>query len=120
MEIIDDGTCFVCGDQNEIGLKLRFQLDRAARKASTTTVLKDHFSGWVNAAHGGIICCLLDEAMGGQPFSSIVEGELLEHRRNIMKTRARVLKGNEVLAESEGMMMVVGEVTDEDDYEFIN
>ena len=143
MEIIDDGSCFVCGDKNEIGLKLRFKLDREGQCATTTTILKDHFSGWINAAHGGIICALLDEAMVyacaatgwfvatgtinvkfrkpvpvGETLT--IEGELLEHRRKIMKTRARVLKGDEVLAESEGVMMVVGEVTNEAGYDFIN
>ncbi|MFC1467760.1 PaaI family thioesterase [Verrucomicrobiota bacterium] len=143
MEIIDDGSCFVCGKNNECGLKLRFKLDREAKSATTTTVLKDHFSGWVNAAHGGIICALLDEAMVyacaatgwfvatgnmnvkfrkpvpvGETLT--IEGELLEHRRKMMKTRARVLKDGEVLAESEGTMVVVGEVENEQDYAFVN
>lgn len=143
MEIIDDGTCFVCGHKNEIGLKLRFKLDRAGQCATTTTVLKDHFSGWLNAAHGGIICALLDEAMVYACAASgwfvvtgninvkfrkpvpvgetlTIEGELISHRRKAMQTRARVLSGDTVLAESEGTMMVVGEVTNEADYEFVN
>lgn len=143
MEITDDGSCFVCGEHNEIGLKLRFKLDREAKKASTTTELKDHFSGWINAAHGGIICCLLDEAMvyacattgwfvatGNMSVkfrkpvpvgkTLTIEGELLEHRRKVMKTRAKVMLEDEVLAESEGTMIVVGEVKNEQDYDFVN
>lgn len=143
MEIIDDGSCFVCGDKNEIGLKLRFQLDRETQTATTTTVLKEHFSGWINAAHGGIICALLDEAMVyagaaagwfvvtgnirvkfrkpvpvGETLT--IEGELLSHRRKTMKTRARVLKDGELLAESEGTMIVVGEVTNPEEYDYVS
>jgi uncharacterized protein (TIGR00369 family) len=143
MEIIDDGSCFVCGDKNEIGLKLRFQLDRSTKTATTNTVLKEHFSGWLNAAHGGIICALLDEAMVyacatagwfvatgtinvkfrkpvpvGETLT--IEGELISHRRKIMKTVGRVFQNGELLAESEGTMIVVGEVLNPQDYNYIN
>ena len=136
MEIIDDGSCFACGKSNEIGLKLNFKLDREAKTAITETTVKNHFSGWINAVHGGIICTLLDEAMvyacaatgwfvatgtlsvkyrkpvpTDEPI--IIEGEVIEHRRKVMKTKARILRNDVVLAEAEGVMIVVGEVEKE-------
>lgn len=53
--------CFACGQKNPIGLKLKFTWDgKAARTEFTPT--KFH-QGWSGVVHGGIIGCLLDEAM---------------------------------------------------------
>ena len=54
-------SCFVCGDSNAIGLKLRFQTDGQ--------VVRTHFTpqpehvGFKQVVHGGIIATLLDEIM---------------------------------------------------------
>ncbi len=53
--------CFACGQDNPIGLKLRFDWDgKTARAEFTPTELHQ---GWSGIVHGGIITCLLDEAM---------------------------------------------------------
>jgi len=53
--------CFACGQKNPIGLKLNFAWDgKAARTEFTPT--KFH-QGWSGVVHGGIIGCILDEAM---------------------------------------------------------
>ncbi len=55
------GFCFGCGKDNPIGLKLDFKPDgKTARAEFTPTKLHQGWSGFV---HGGIIVCLLDEAM---------------------------------------------------------
>ena len=63
MDIIDDGSCFACGHHNESGLKLQFDIDAVAMTASTTFTIPSSFSGWKNAAHGGIVSTILDEVM---------------------------------------------------------
>ena len=54
--------CFGCGHDNPIGLKLNFGWDgKTVRAEFTPTKL---YQGWSEVVHGGIIMCLLDEAMG--------------------------------------------------------
>jgi len=53
--------CFGCGQDNPIGLKLSFQWDgKVARAEFTPNKLHQ---GWSGTVHGGIITCILDEAM---------------------------------------------------------
>ena len=61
--------CFGCGQNNPIGLKLSFQRDgKTARAEFTPTKL---YQGWPGLVHGGIIICILDEAMG---YAALFEG----------------------------------------------
>jgi len=53
--------CFGCGQDNPIGLKLSFQWDGKTARAEFTPT--DCYQGWSGLVHGGIIICLLDEAM---------------------------------------------------------
>ncbi|MFC2036263.1 PaaI family thioesterase [Chloroflexota bacterium] len=65
----DYSLCFGCGQANPIGLKLAFQWDgRTARAEFNPTEL---YQGWPGLVHGGIIICLLDEAMS---YAVIFEG----------------------------------------------
>jgi len=61
---IDKGysMCFGCGGDNPIGLKLSFQWDGKVAKAEFTPT--EFYQGWSGVVHGGIIACLLDEAIG--------------------------------------------------------
>ena len=53
--------CYGCGQDNPIGLKLRFDRDgKTARAEFTASKLHQ---GWSGIVHGGIIAALLDEAM---------------------------------------------------------
>ncbi len=57
----DISMCFACGKNNPIGLKLNFTTDgKTVRTEFTPTKLHQ---GWSGIVHGGIIECLLDEAM---------------------------------------------------------
>lgn len=60
---IDKGysKCFGCGPDNPIGLKLSFQWDGKTAKAEYTPT--EYYQGWPGLVHGGIITCILDEAM---------------------------------------------------------
>ena len=58
----DLAMCFGCGQNNPIGLRLNFKWDgKTARAEFTPTKL---YQGWSGLVHGGVIICLLDEAMG--------------------------------------------------------
>lgn len=58
--------CFACGQENPIGLKLRFRRDGETVKTEFTP--GECHQGWPGIVHGGIIETLLDEAMGYAPF----------------------------------------------------
>jgi uncharacterized protein (TIGR00369 family) len=58
-------TCFVCGDRNPSGLRVRFWLDGEA-VFTRFTPRKDHM-GYHGVTHGGVIASLLDETMGWAP-----------------------------------------------------
>jgi uncharacterized protein (TIGR00369 family) len=56
--------CFGCGGANDSGMKLTFELDQDARRATGRFVLGPRYGGGAGFAHGGVIAILLDEAMG--------------------------------------------------------
>ena len=60
-EIAKYAGCFVCGDQNKIGLKAVFLFD--GKVARTTVTARRIFEGYKNIYHGGILSTLLDEVM---------------------------------------------------------
>ena len=53
--------CFACGQKNPIGLKLNFDWDGKAARAEFTP--NKFHQGWSGLVHGGIMSCILDEAM---------------------------------------------------------
>ena len=53
--------CFVCGESNPIGLKLRFETD--GRLVRTRFVPKPEHIGFQQVVHGGILATLMDEIM---------------------------------------------------------
>jgi acyl-coenzyme A thioesterase PaaI-like protein len=56
-----DHACFGCGEQNPIGLRLRFAVDDDGVHADFTPA-SEH-QGFQGIVHGGIIATVLDEAM---------------------------------------------------------
>ncbi len=54
-------SCFVCGEANPAGLKLRFETD--GRIVSTRFTPRPEHIGFRKVVHGGIIATLLDEIM---------------------------------------------------------
>ena len=63
MSVVDDEMCFICGERNPIGLKVKFEIDKEnMRLTGTFTPRKEH-EGFRNIMHGGLQSALLDEAM---------------------------------------------------------
>ena len=54
-------SCFVCGESNPFGLKLRFETD--GRIVQTRFTPRAEHAGFKGVVHGGIISTLLDEIM---------------------------------------------------------
>jgi len=57
-------TCFLCGRQNDVGLKMTWYNDVAAQQIRATVTVPDHFNGYPGFVHGGIIAAVLDETAG--------------------------------------------------------
>jgi uncharacterized protein (TIGR00369 family) len=57
-------TCFVCGPDNPEGMQLKFILDEARQTFVCNFRLGNRYSGPPGHCHGGIIACILDDAMG--------------------------------------------------------
>ena len=55
--------CFVCGLENEVGLKLKFY-ETAPGEVEVRYVVPEHFQGYPGVVHGGITAALVDEALG--------------------------------------------------------
>ena len=54
-------SCFVCGESNAIGLRLRFETD--GRTVRTHFTPRPEHIGFKQTVHGGILATLLDEIM---------------------------------------------------------
>ncbi len=132
---IDDGRCFACGPENQIGLRLRFERSGEDGVRARTT-LRPEFQGWQGIAHGGVALALLDEAMAhaagaaghrgvtasmsarfrkpvplGVPIE--IEGRVKWTRRNVLELQASVTdESGAVLVEAEGRFVSQGRIED--------
>lgn len=131
MELSDDHGCFVCGQDNQYGLRLVFKIDEAARAISTEFTPRKIHQGYVDVVHGGIISTVLDEAMTKLAFSLgldavtgrltvrfkrplmvgekiTVTGRLTKESGRAIEAEARAVKEDgTVVAEAEGLLMRV-------------
>jgi acyl-coenzyme A thioesterase PaaI-like protein len=55
--------CFVCGLENNYGLKLTFFQDESG-DVTVETIVPDHYQGYPGVVHGGIVASLVDEVLG--------------------------------------------------------
>lgn len=108
----DDRACFVCGEKNPIGLKLRLRTDPEAGASETEVTFAPHFQGWAGIVHGGLLATVLDEAMiyaaGAKGFTCVTGEITVRYIKPVSTGVAYTLKGRFVedkgrivLAESE-------------------
>ena len=57
----DGDSCFACGQNNPIGLRLRFTVEGDAVRAEFTP--GSQYQGYDGVLHGGIVAAALDDAM---------------------------------------------------------
>lgn len=75
----DDRTCFICGEKNPIGLKLRLRTDEERGESAADVVFPADFQGWAGIVHGGLVAAVLDEALiyaAGAKGHRCVTGEI--------------------------------------------
>jgi len=108
----DDRACFICGEKNPIGLKLRLRTDAERGEASAEVTFAGHFQGWAGIVHGGLLAAVLDEAMiyaaGAKGFTCVTGEMTVRYVKPASTGVAYALKGRFiedkgriVLAESE-------------------
>lgn len=126
---VDDGMCFVCGDRNERGLHLKFNVSPQKRRIETSLTLPAEFQGWKGIVHGGIITTILDElmaklvqAMGMKAVTAALEvrfkniariseeikaiGEVTRIEKRLIYAQAQALRGDgTVIAEAFGKLL---------------
>jgi acyl-coenzyme A thioesterase PaaI-like protein len=123
----DDNYCFVCGEENPLGLRLKFSFDNG--KASAEFVPQKAHQGYKDIVHGGIITTVLDEAMvkaalmQGMPAMSaeitvrfrnilfigektVVEALIEKKNRKIIEASAVLKKADKtIIAESQAKLL---------------
>ncbi|HBQ86166.1 MAG TPA: thioesterase [Syntrophomonas sp.] len=57
-------TCFLCGRENDKGLKMTWYNDREKNQVIATVVVPEYLNSYPGVAHGGIVSTLLDETSG--------------------------------------------------------
>jgi len=130
----DADHCFVCGQANPIGLRIRFALDGERCRGHYTST-GDH-AGFDGVTHGGIVFAVLDDAMANWFFlqgargytakseiryrnpmpigaDAVAECELVRRKGRLVMLRARLVDaaGEDaaeptVFAESEASFML--------------
>jgi acyl-coenzyme A thioesterase PaaI-like protein len=124
-------SCFCCGTENPLGLKLRFTKE-SPTTVSTRFTAPDHWTGWGTIMHGGFQCLILDEVMSWAVWAAMDKvfvtreiklrfrrpvhvaqpltfyGHVVEDKGQQVTTRGEIKdpEGN-VLTESEGVMVLV-------------
>lgn len=127
-------SCFVCGDANPLGLKLRFETDGQVVRAKFTP--RAEHVGFKSVVHGGLTATVLDEIMVWacavatkqfaycaelnvrylQPLSpgteTVVTGELVANRKGkIFEARGRLQAANgQISAEATGKYLPIKNV----------
>ena len=122
--------CFACGQLNEAGLHLDFDVSRD--RAETRFTPQRRHEGYDRTVHGGIVSALLDEAMGWAIFHQgiwgvtarisvtfrqpvlvgeelRIVGEVARQRSRAIETRGTVSRASDdaVLAEADATFLVM-------------
>lgn len=131
MEILDDNHCFVCGELNISGLRLRPRIDAPNQSASMRLAIPRAFQGWHGIVHGGILATLLDETCAYAAkglVAQVVTAEItvsykkpvpldtelfvsatvVGRRRKIIEVKGQIEIDGEVYAEASAKMFIVG------------
>ncbi len=57
-------NCFLCGLQNDSGLKMSWYEDHEHCRVCSTVTIPEQFNGYPGVVHGGIVAAVLDETAG--------------------------------------------------------
>lgn len=119
-------TCFVCGRNNQAGLKLDFYTTSPGEVRSEFVIPSD-YEGYPGVVHGGIIAAILDETGGrahmGNPPTFMVTAQLIVRYRKPVpsetplvavgqagKRRGKVAKASAELQNMDGEILADAEL----------
>lgn len=114
--------CFVCGQLNEIGLKLQFDYDFENNTATATIIFGNNHQGWDNVVHGGILAAALDDAMAHSIYTTdnlgITTRMNLTYRKPVkvgekISLEGRVVRMSSKLADASAIAFSIDETTGE-------
>ena len=57
-------SCFLCGRQNPLSLKMSWYNDRDSGRVRSTVVVPDDYNSYPGVVHGGVVAAILDETAG--------------------------------------------------------
>lgn len=116
--IRDDRTCFICGEKNPIGLKLRLRTDPERGESAADVIFPADFQGWSGIVHGGLVASVLDEALiyaAGAAGHACVTGEITARfvkpastgvpyslRGRFVEDRGRIVRAESFLLDRDG------------------
>ena len=119
LQLVDDANCFVCGQSNVYGLRLKWKTE-GNRTEAEYYPSKSH-QGWAGLVHGGILAAILDEAItrlawqnyGGavtaeitvRYFNPVRIGEKLIITGEIGKLKNRLIPGNAEIRNEKGHLI---------------
>lgn len=115
MEFVSEGHCFVCGEKNPKGLKIKFYVDREKQAIHTVYSVDPAYQGWDGVVHGGILSTLLDEAMANLVYALglnaivaslevrfkrpapvlqplVIDGQITEVHKKLVKAKASIAR----------------------------
>lgn len=83
MELMDDRYCFVCGEKNPHGLRLKFNLEGDVLKTRFKPDKK--YQGYKDIVHGGVIGIILDEMIVNLPWKLGIKAVTAEYTVRLKK-----------------------------------
>ena len=110
-------SCYVCGLENPLGLKLGFHADDARTAAETRFRFRPEFAGFRDTVHGGAIATVLDEVMvwaiGVAVGQFVYCAELTVRYQRPARPGAEVVARGEVTENRRGRLFIThGELRD--------
>jgi uncharacterized protein (TIGR00369 family) len=110
--------CFCCGQENPLGLKLRFRRETDTR-IITGLYIPEYWSGWGKIMHGGFHGILLDEITSWVAFGLLNESSFLTKKIQV-EYHSPVYVGQyvhvvgELVENNERTIVARGEIRNED------
>jgi len=115
-EVAKYKNCFVCGDENEAGLRARFFVLEDGSVVSELVADK-RFQGYRNVLHGGILGAMLDEVMIKAVLAKgifAVTAEMRVKFKRPVMTGERVKFTGRIVEESRRMIRTIGSAVNDD------
>ncbi len=111
-------TCFGCGVDNPIGLRMRFFTDE--QRVYSQVAVPPTMAGWDRTVHGGVLSTLLDEIMGWSVIYllgriGVTKTMTVEFVKPVQAGRLLTVVGAVTGAPSDRQVIATGEVYSEED-----